>query len=317
MKRTLLLVSLLTFAVPVAFAQMSTMPNPKDAEADRKKTSFQKFHERLRIGLFSIFTSPTLYDIERGNYEYGAIAPASQIFPGNRDGVATSFWNQVSFNYNFGAKMNFVFNPRFSFYPVRAKQAVPENRNPDQTTVQVEDFLVGFQGVVLASDDKKFNLWIRPGVRLPTSRASRNSTNGGFGSTSYQYELAYLPTYDFNKTWQVGIFGQLRQWIFDDRYSYARFRFYTAPFVQYTINDTSRFQLYFESMVENTRRWETLEKKKKPKFRDIYQNVFFGVNHDVTKSLNVFPFVGFFPDDPAGLTNKSVWLGAWISYQIK
>ncbi len=317
MKVTLLFFSLLTFSTSVALAQVSTMPSPKDAEADRNKTSFNKFHDRLKINLFTVFTSPTLYDIERGNYEYGAVAPASQTFPGNRDSVATSFWNQLSFNYNFGAKMNFVFNPRFSFYPVRAKQDATNNPNPDQTTFQVEDFLVGFQGVVFSSEDKKFNLWIRPGVRLPTSRASRNTTNAGFGSTSYQYEFAYLPTYDFNKTWQVGIFGQFRQWIFNDRYSHARFRFYTAPYVQYTINDTNRIQLYFESMIENNKRWEAIGKKKSPVFKDIWQNVFVGVSHDVTPKFNVFPFVGIFPDDPDGLSNKSVSLGAWISYQIK
>ncbi len=313
MKVTLLFFSLLTFSASVALAQVSTMPSPKDAEADRNKTSFQKFHDRLKIGVFSVFTSPTMSDIEKGNFHYGATSPKTKSFPGNRDSLPMTFWNQVSFNYNFGAKLNFVFNPRFSIWPLRGKDTT---LNPEASTIQIEDFLLGFQGVAFSSTDKKFNLWIRPGVRLPTSRASRNATNAGFGTTSYQYELAYLPTYDFDKTWQIGIFGQFRQWIFNDRYSYARFRFYTAPYVQYTINDTNRIQFYFESMVENNKRWETINDKS-PVFKDIWQNFFVGVSHDVTPKFNVFPFIGMFPDDPEGLSNKSVWLGAWISYQIK
>lgn len=314
MKSSFLFVLLVTaMMVNVASAQMSTRPSPKDIEAD-KKASFKKFHDRLRIGVFSMFTSPTMYDMAKGNWKYSATSPETQTFGKNRDTFpGGNFWNQISFNYNFGAKMNFVFNPRFSYWPIRPHDTT---QNPEASTFQVEDFLVGFQGVIYETDDKKFNLWIRPGVRLPTSRATISAPNGGFGTTTNNLELALLPTYDFNTTWQLGGFLQWRQWVFDDRYNYTRFRFYTAPYIQYTFNDTTRAQLYYENMLENFRRWETLGKKEKPLFTDLWQNAFVGINHDVTPKLNIFPFVSAFINDPK-FSSKSFWIGAWISYQIK
>jgi hypothetical protein len=297
----------------VAFAQMSMRPSPKDIEADSKKTSFQKFHERLRISAFSVITTPTLYDLSKGNLEYAATSHETQTYERSRDSIPTNFWNQISFNYNFGAKMNFVFNPRFSLWPVRPKDTT---QNPENSFVQVEDFLVGFQGVVYSSTDKKFNLWIRPGLRLPTNRGTRNSGNGGFGTYTNNIELGFSPTYDFNKTWQLGVFGQWRQWIIEDRFNYTRFRFYTAPYVQYTVNDTTRFQLYYESMLENQRNWKSNGNKKDPIFKDIWQNAFIGVSHDVTPKFNAFPFISMFTDNK-GITSKDFWFGAWLSYQFK
>jgi hypothetical protein len=295
-----------------AFAQMSTRPSPKDIEAD-KKSSFQKFHDRLRIGFFSVITAPTLYDIEKGNYQYAAASREFSTYDRNRDSAGLNLWNQLSFNYNFGAKMNFVVNPRFSLWPVRGEDTT---QNPDNSFIIMEDTLIGFQGVPFSSQDKKFNFWVRPGIRLPNSRGSRNSGNGGFGTTTNNIEIAYYPSYDFNKTWQVGIFGQFRQWVFEDRLNYTRFRFYTAPYVQYTMNDTTRFQAYYESIIDNPRRWRSNGNKKSPVFKDLWQNIFVGVSHDVTPKFNIFPFLGCFTDNK-GLTSKDFWLGAWISYQIK
>ena len=39
------------------------------------------------------------------------------------------------------------------------------------------------------SENKKFNLFLRFGERLPISRLSRNSNNAGFGKISKQIEL--------------------------------------------------------------------------------------------------------------------------------
>ena len=295
----------------------TTVVNPATQVVE--KSTFEKFSSRLRIGYWAAFTTPTLYDMTHGNWESAAISPefdrqsgAKETAFRNQDTWPTNLWNQISFNYNFGAKLNFVVNPRF-MVPIGSSRNMdaPE----DKSFIMLDDMLVGFQGVVLASDDKKFNLWIRPGVRLPTSRASRNSGQGGFGSLTHQLELAYLPTYDFNKKWQLGVFGQIRQWTFEQRYTWARLRLYTAPFVQYSIDDTTRVQVYYETMLENRRRWKSVNGQKQ-RFEDVWQNVMIGVNKDITPKFNVFPFVGFFADDlPHDM--HSMWFGAWISYAIK
>jgi hypothetical protein len=180
----------------------------------------------------------------------------------------------------------------------------------------LDDLLVGFQGVVYASEDKKFNLWIRPGVRIPTSRASRNTGNAGDGNTTHQIELAFNPTYDFNKTWQLGMFGMFRQWIIDDQYGMDRFRSVTNPYIQYTIDEVSKLQVYYELMLETNTRGLP-EGDRDPIFYDIWQNVTFLYGRDITPKLNIAPFVGVFVNDTPTITDKSLWFGAWITYQIK
>lgn len=316
MKSSFLLTLVLSaLAANVALAQISTKPSAQDLKPNTK-TSFQKFSDRLKIGYFGVLTTPHFDDMEKGQWRNAAISPEYGNAPKgqakNQDTWPTNIWNQISFNFNFGAKMNFVVNPRF-MVPLASSRDMKEPE--DRALIMVDDVLVGFQGVVYSSEDKKFNLWIRPGMRLPTSKASRNSGNGGFGNTTRQLEIGYNPTYDFNKTWQLGIFGQVRQWVYEERYTYARLRFYTAPYVQYTINDTTRLQAYYEHMWENFRNWESVNDKK-PVFKDKWQNIMLGVSHDITSKFNVMPFVNCFVNDTP-ITDKSFWVGAWISYQIK
>lgn len=299
---------------PAPKSAATTVVNP--ATQIVEKTSFEKFSDRLRIGYFGVLTTPHLDDIEKGQWRNAAISPTFGNAPKgegkNQDTWPTNMWNQISFNYNFGAKLNFVVNPRF-MVPLAS---APDMKEPeDRALIMLDDLLVGFQGVIVSSTDKKFNLWIRPGVRLPTSRASRNSNNGGFGRLTNQTEVAYLPTYDFNKKWQVGLFGMVRQWNYEDRYNWSRFRFYNAPYVQYAFDDTTRLQVYYESMLENRRRWESINDKK-PYLQDVWQNVMVGMNKDVTSKLNIYPYAAVFVDDTP-ITDKSIWFGAWISYQIK
>lgn len=315
MKSTFLFLILSAFVTEVALAQMTLRPSKHDLEAN-KKTHFEKFSDRLKIGYFGVFTSPHFDDIEKGQWRNAAISPEFGNAPKgdqkNHDTWPTNMWNQVSFNYNFGAKMNFVVNPRFmvGLAGSRDMQA-PEKRS----TVYLDDMLIGFQGVVFTSTDKKFNLWIRPGMRLPTSAASRDTANGGMGSTTRQIELGYNPTYDFNKTWQLGAFGQIRNWIFNEKYNPSRLRLYQAPYIQYTINDTTRVQTYYEIMFENQRNWKS-QNGNSSNFHDVWQNVYAGVSHDITPKFNVFPFINCFVDDRP-ITDKSLWIGAWVSYQIK
>lgn len=308
MERSFLFLILLALTTNVAFAQIPPQAMP---QAAKEKTDFQKFTDRLRIGYFGIFTSPTLEDIENGKWQYAASSPEFQTFDRNRDSYSTNMWNQVSFNYNFGAKMNFVVNPRFTTFFVR-----PGDKTTEQSIVTIEDLVVGFQGVVYKSEDKKFNLFLAPVMRLPTSRAIRDGNNPEFGRVTRQLQLGYSPTYDFNPTWQLGIFGAIRMWVYEQRYNpLARLRFSTSPYVQYAFNDFTRLQIYYNNIIENQRRWKT-QNGKDPVFKDYWQDISVGINHDVTPKLNIYPFISMYVNEVA-LSNDSVWFGAWVSYQIK
>jgi hypothetical protein len=320
--RSILSIALLVsaMAAPLASAQRSTMPSPEDMKV---KSTFDKFSDRLKIGYFGVLTSPHFDDMSNGHWKNAAISPE---FGTEGEKLKYAGKNRDTWPTNFGAKMNFVINPRF-MTPLASPTDMKDPE--DRSFVELEDFLVGFQGVVASSDDSKFNLWVRPGMRLPVSRASRNSGQSGAGRLNRQLDLAYNATYDFTKTWQVGLSGQFRQWVIEDRFQFDRFRIFTAPFVQYTINDTSRIQVYYENMLETNRRSMPVDDRD-PKFYDVWQNAMIGYSVDVTPKFNVMPFISAFVNDVRfdstikGLddihienNDKAFWVGAWISYTIK
>lgn len=266
----------LIFISHITYAETSKVS--KTVVESAEKTSYEKFSERLKINYFGFVTTPPYRDIRYGKWKNAAISPGLGTDAGeghtNHDTWPTNIWNQISFNYNFGAKMNFIINPRF-LVPLASPTSMkaPE----DRSFISIEDLFTGFQGVVYSSANKKFNFFTRIGMRLPTSRLSRNSNNAGFGKTSQQLEWAYNPTYDVNKKWQISMMGIVRQWVYEDRYNFSRLRFYTAPYVQYSINDITRAVIYYENIIENNKRWKSINGKN-PHYRDILQNVLLGSN---------------------------------------
>jgi hypothetical protein len=302
-------------AKPAPKAAVNTATVSKSAEVP-KNSSFQKFYDRLGIRYFGVLTSPHLRDMKHNRWKNASISPewsrSSKNEEQNQDTWPTNIWHQIAFTYNFGAKMSFVVAPRF-MTPLASSTHMKEPE--DNSFIMLDDMLVGFQGVVYSSPNKKFNLWMRPGLRLPTSRLNRNATNSGAGTVTHQVDISYSPTYDFNKTWQIGMFGQFRQWVIEDQYGFDRLRIITNPFVQYTIDDVSRFTVYYEYITETDRRGKAADDRD-PVFKDRWQNVTMGYNRDITSNLNLFPFVGVFVNDTP-ITDKSVWTGLWISYKIK
>lgn len=302
-------------------AKQTTSSQSVATTSAAEKTSFQKFYDRLSIGYFGVFTSPTLEDWDSSN---AAISPqlgdTEKRCRKNCDSYAMNMWNQVNFAYDFGWIMKFVIIPRWTVHFVNPRD-MNRGVGEDRAMIGLEDFLVGFAGTVVASEDKKFNWFIRPAMRLPTSHFSRNFNQAdsakkpGVGDLTQNLELAHFITYDFNPEWQVGFQLQQRMWVYEDRYNLTRFRYITVPYISYAIRETTKIQMYYQNMIENNKRWESVNGKK-PAYKDIYQDVLLGVSQDVTKTVNVTPYVGFFIDDiPHSM--RSAYLGAWISWKIK
>ncbi len=68
-----------------------------------QKDHFQKFYDRLAINYFSAFQSSSLGQFDTSPVDEG----------GRKDTSSGQYlFNQVSFNFNFGWKMNFVMNPQ-------------------------------------------------------------------------------------------------------------------------------------------------------------------------------------------------------------
>ncbi len=278
--------------------------------AEAPKSSFDKFYERLGISYFGAVTSPTLED---WNSEYAAISPEFSAGDPckNCDTYSFNIWNQLNFSYNFGTRMKFNVIPRWTnFFVTPDTQAKGE-----RGLFMLEDALVGFSGVILSSADKKFNWWMRPGLRLPTSHATRHYNHPEFGRLSYNLEVTNSFTYDFNPTYQLGLSYQNRYWIYEQRYNASRNRHYIAPNFTITLDDTTKIIGYYEVMFENNKRWESINGKK-PVYYDVWQNAYIGIGKDITPKLNVYPYISAFVND-VPFSMRSFWAGAWISYSIK
>lgn len=279
------------------------------------KTSFQKFYDRLSIGYFGVFTSPTLEDWDSSN---AAISPewgdTGKNCTKNCDTYAMNVWSQFNIQYDFGWKMKFAVLPRWTTHFANPRD-MSTSAGEDRAMIGLEDALVGFAGVILASEDKKFTWWMRPGMRLPTSHFSRNYESGEFGSISRQFEALSAFTYDFNPAWQIGLYAQQRIWIYDERYNPSRFRLYNSPFVSYAPRESTKIQIYYENILESNKRWESINGKP-PVYKDYWQTVMFAVGQDITPKLNVMPYLTVFVND-IPLSMRSAFIGAWISYKIK
>lgn len=311
MKSISLLVLTLTATMTVATAQTTVKPSPSETQ---DKTSFQKFYDRLKITYLGFLTGPGVGDVKDGHFKYASTSPETETKEfkrDNRDALPTNLYNSFAFNYNFGAKMNFVFIPRITL-PLASTANL---EGGDQGLITLEDTLVGFQGVIYSSDDKKFNLFVRPGVRLPVSQGSRNSTNRGLGSYTHQVDLLIAPSYTFNDKWELGLAGQIRTWVIDDRYNETRNRLGLFPSLTYTINEVSTITASYEVLLENSRRWESLNDKK-PVYEDIWQNAYVGYGRQITEKLNIQPFLSVYVNDTP-IDTDSFWVGAYLNYKIK
>lgn len=286
-----------------------------ETKIEQEKSSFDKFYERLSISYFSIFTSSTIGNFNAAN---GAISPewgdTGRRCRKNCDTYAMNLWNQVNFAYNFGAKMKFEFLPRFTVMMANPRD-MTKSVGEDRAMFNLEDFLIGFSGVVASSDDKKFNWWMRTALRLPTSRFSRNYRHPDFGSITYQPDWINSFSYDFTKSLQVGFTLVNRLWVFEDRYNSSRHRIISVPYFTYAFDDLTKLQVYFEHIIENNKKWESINGQG-PDFENVWQNLMVGISRDLTPKLNVMPFLSTFVND-VPYSSRSYWVGAWISYKIK
>lgn len=178
----------------------------------------------------------------------------------------------------------------------------------------IDDVLVGFAGVIYSSDDKKLNLWVRPGVRMPTSRVYR--ATGGAGYLNHQLDLSYSLSYEYSKKIEIGLFQQLRAWIYESQYGCRnRCRLVTAPYIYYSVSDSTQLQFTFEDILETDTR-SLPRGDRKEHFKDVWQNLMIGVNQKITPAFNITPFVGVYVDDTP-VSDESVWFGANLAYRFK
>jgi hypothetical protein len=249
------------------FAQTATVPNTSKAELG--DSLYKHLKKNLRIRYFSEFLGSSPYKLDDNQPD---------ATTGEKTADPINLWNQISFNYHFGYKMNLVVNPRFTLQ-IGDKRDLTESATQDTDTLYWEDWLVGFQGVVYTNGN--FAYFARAGSRIPMSKFSRNT------HMVAQPEYFHDFNYTINKEWSVGMWQMNRFYVYDKQGTNERRRHYFAPYFNYSINDKAKVEVYYEYEVQHNqpkgkRDWNYLNKN----FSDIYA----GVSFVLSPSLSLYPF---------------------------
>lgn len=280
---SLLLVSFQTFS----------QDNSAIAEATNEETLGQHLGKNLRVGYFGEFLGPSLKKADDN-------LPSKNRSDNYRGSDPIQTFNQFSFNYDFGYKMNFIINPRFiSQHGDRNDMADGD----DQHVIQWDDLMIGFQGVPYSND--RFSYWVRLTYRHPTSHFSRQQGHNSI------YEYFHQISYDLTPKWQLGSFNFIRYYDYKTGVGNERYRIYSAPYIVYTINERLSFMpmLEYEVQHRNANGVRSFDFMKKS-----YSDLYVGLNVVVNKSLTLYPFLKFI--DESDIRYETTQVGAWIMGRV-
>ena len=286
--KTLVTFFLLTH-IMCASAQEKTKPQEEKiegwAEAVQKK---------LRINYFSELLGPG-FDSKDGN-----------IPEVNKNGTAiansepTQLWNQVSFGWHVTEQWRVIFNPRFT-----TQLGNRDDLGSNDAIFRTEVFLTGVQGTIWSNGP--WSVWIRPGFRLPTSRATRDANWNG--QLEWLHILDRAPGEDTK--WGFGMWTMARSYVRTNDSTDERWRLYNAPYVTYTITDKWRAEVFYENEIQHN---EATGKRAYNYSRQTLQSGMTGVTYKFNPSLSVFPFIRYYTVRKFDLSTMG--LGAWISAAI-
>lgn len=266
------------------------------------KSHFDKFNDRLRIIYFSIYSTAPLTNWHADFTPVNSFKEGTKAGCGyNCDDYASNIFNLLILVYNYSPNASFVIQPRWSIFT---------GQSSDNSLLQLEDWVVSWGYRHKFSDEWSIDL--RPGVRLPFSRGSRNSDVAGIGDLTLQPDFLVLLNYNPNKDWSFQYILQNRFWVYEDRFNETRHRIAQTLNTNYQLTDKLQFQHYIDYWVENSNRRESLNGKS-VSYKQNFFNTYAGVSYMVTPKFGVTPLIGFYPDDP-NLSWHSANAQVWFLY---
>lgn len=287
----------------------STLPvAPTPTAPETKEMSLVESH--LQIRYFSEFIGPNL-TFNKGDDYPDVTKNGNYSDLGTTDPI--DLWNQFSFRWKVSDKLHAIVNPRFTLQLGSTKEIRYCNDNgcgsgaraDDEGRWRWEDWLVGVQGVVWQNAEG-FSYFVRPGYRIPISRATRNSNWDGV--------VEYFHSFDWaGKDYGFGVWNLNRWYIANENKNGERYRIYIAPYMTYKLTDTVKFELYYENEFQHNAREGKSQGAKGSNslyMKRTLQTANVGVSFPINASLSLYPFLRFYQlgrYDP-----ETIGLGMWI-----
>ena len=287
---------LLAFALLVsnAMAQTSSSSVGNTTTGDVSKSSFRKtLDEHLQVRYFAEFLGP---NVKRFDVKYVDVDSKGN-YSAAEDPIGT--FHQFSVRWKTGNSARVFVEPRFTTH--FGDRAQLQAADKESGAIRMEDFRAGVMDNYWSSEGKVWSTTYRLGNRFPTSEASRDS------NITAQPEGLHILSWTPNKEWNVSLWNQLRYYWYETQVDNERWRLYTGPSVTYTFNDTySAFVMY-----EHEQQHSASEGKRSYLHSvNTLQDIYAGVNINITPSLTVYPFVRM--AQLRKFNDETMQIGAWV-----
>lgn len=293
-------------AKPAAAASTPAVTTPANTSVATEESGTMKIlKEKLQIRYFGEFLGPGIkkwddnqIDVD-GHGGGGKGKVARQTTPIN-------LFNQFSFRWKVAPSTRAFWDARFT------TQFGDRNElgdGEDQQVIVQEDQRVGLNYGYWTSADKVWSTSFLPRVRLPTSEASQDS------NIVLQPDFLHVTSFQATPSLNISLFNAVRYYWYEQKVDSERYRIYTSPSITYVFNDTFEFFMSYEHELQHR------DSEGKSNFfllRESLQDIYAGVNINVTPSITVFPFLRLaqlqrleFEDQ-----NKTAQVGFWLMGNI-
>ncbi len=263
---------------PAASTPAVTPAPANTTVANGESGTMKILKEKLQIRYFGEFLGPSIRKWEDNQIDtdgHGGAGKGRAV----RQETPINLFNQFSFRWKVGEKTRAFWDARFT---TQFGDRNEVGDGEDQQVIVQEDQRIGLNYGYWTSADKVWSTSFLPRVRLPTSEASQDS------NIVLQPDILHVTSFQATPALNISLFNAVRYYWYEQKVDSERYRIYTSPSVTYVFNDT--FELFVSYEHELSHR----DPEGKSNFfllRETLQDIYAGVNINITPSLTVFPFL--------------------------
>lgn len=289
-------------AKPAAAASTPAVSTPVNTSVATEESGTMKIlKEKLQVRYFGEFLGPGIRKWEDNQIDvdgHGGNGKGKV----ERQSSPINLFNQFSFRWKVAPTTRAFWDARFT------TQFGDRNEigdGDDQQVVVQEDQRIGLNYGYYTSADKVWSASFLPRLRLPTSEASQDS------NIILQPDLLHVTSFQATPALNFSLFNAIRYYWYEQKVDSERYRIYTSPSVTYVFNDTFELFVSYEHELQHR---EAEGDKSFFLLKESLQDVYAGVNINITPSLTVMPFLRLAQLQRLGWDDQqdTAQVGAWI-----
>lgn len=293
-------------AKPAAAASTPAVTTPTNTSVATEESGTMKIlKEKLQIRYFSEFLGPNVEKWDDNQVDvdgYGGDGKGKY----SRSSDPINLFNQFSFRWLVAPTTRFLVDARFTTQ-FGDRNGIAEGS--DQQVIVQEDHRIGFNYGYWQSADKTWSTNILPRVRFATSEASQDA------NIILQPDFLHVLSFQATPSLNFSHWSTVRYYWFEQKVDQERYRWYNSFSTTYILNDTFEIYLQYEHELQH----RAAEGARKYTYmKESLQDLYAGVNMNLTPSLTIMPFIRFAQLQRWGWEDQreTMQIGAWIMGNI-